>query len=78
MDLYNREIIGYSASKYIDTELVKRAVGNAIAKHPNVEGAIFHSDRGSQYASSGLKNILEEYGMFQSMFDHVYNFHKNA
>jgi transposase InsO family protein len=67
MDLYNREIIGYSASKYIDTELVKRAVGNAIAKYPNVEGTIFHSDRGSQYASSGLRNILQEYGMLQSM-----------
>ena len=31
MDLYNREIIGYSISKKIDTELVKRALGNAIA-----------------------------------------------
>lgn len=67
MDLYNREVIGYSTSKNIDTELVKRAIGNAIAKYPNVEGTIFHSDRGSQYASSGLKNILNEYGMLQSM-----------
>jgi transposase InsO family protein len=67
MDLYNREVIGYSTSKNIDTELVKRAIGNAIAKYPNVEGTIFHSDRGSQYAGSGFKNILNDNGMIQSM-----------
>lgn len=26
MDLYNREIIGYSLSKSVDTELIKRAL----------------------------------------------------
>lgn len=67
MDLYNREVIGYSTSKNIDTELVKRALGNAIAKYPEVEGTVFHSDRGSQYASAGLKNVLEAHGMRQSM-----------
>ncbi len=67
MDLYNREVIGYSTSKNIDTELVKRAIGNAIAKYPHVEGTIFHSDRGSQYASAGCKNILDDCGMIQSM-----------
>ncbi|MBI9008515.1 MAG: IS3 family transposase [Tenericutes bacterium] len=67
MDLYNREVIGYSTSKNIDTELVKRALGNAIAKYPNVEGTIFHSDRGSQYASAGCKNILSDHKMIQSM-----------
>lgn len=36
MDLYNREIIGYSISKKIDTELVKRALGNAIAGKKNL------------------------------------------
>jgi transposase InsO family protein len=63
MDLYNREVIGYSTSKNIDTELVKRALSNAIAKYPEVEGTVFHSDRGSPYASAGLKNILEVHGI---------------
>lgn len=68
MDLYNREIIGYSTSKNIDTELVLRATSNAIGKHPNrLEGTIFHSDRGSQYASKGLKRLLEFEGMTRSM-----------
>ena len=30
MDLYNREIIGYAVSRTIDTELVCRALGNAL------------------------------------------------
>ena len=30
MDLYNREVLGYSVSQNIDSELVKRALGNAI------------------------------------------------
>ena len=67
IDLYNREVIGYSTSKNIDTELVKQAITNAIARYPKVEGTIFHSDRGSQYASAGFKNILDDYGMVQSM-----------
>ena len=32
IDLYNREVIGYAISKKIDTGLVKRALGNALAK----------------------------------------------
>lgn len=67
MDLYNREVIGYSTSKNIDTELVKQAITNAIARYPEVNGTIFHSDRGSQYASAGFKNLLDDYGMVQSM-----------
>lgn len=33
MDLFNREIIGYSLSKKIDTELVKSALGNAVGRN---------------------------------------------
>jgi transposase InsO family protein len=68
MDLYNREIIGYSVSKNIDTELVLRATSNAIGKNPQgLQGTVFHSDRGTQYASKGLKTLLEFEGMTQSM-----------
>ena len=63
MDLFNREIIGYSISKNIDTELVKSALGNAISRVNNTEGIIFHSDRGSQYRSKGYKNMLDEFGI---------------
>ena len=41
IDLFNREIIGYSISKNINTELVKSALGNAISWVENTEGIIF-------------------------------------
>jgi len=67
LDLYNREVIGYSTSKKIDTELVKRSLGNAILRNGTREGLIFHSDRGSQYASKGFQEMLRLYGMDGSM-----------
>ena len=67
MDLYNREIIGYSISKKIDTELVKAALGNAIRMKGTAEGLIFHSDRGCQYASKSYQKTLQEHGIKGSM-----------
>ena len=67
IDLYNREVIGYAVSKQIDTELVKRALGNAIKGRENLSGLVFHSDRGCQYSSQGYRNMLEEYGITSSM-----------
>ena len=43
IDLYNREVIGYAISKKIDTELVKRALGNAIGRRGTKKGMIFHT-----------------------------------
>ncbi len=67
IDLYNREVIGYAVSKKIDTELVKRALGNAIGRNGVAEGLVFHSDRGSQYASRGCQKMLAEHGIKGSM-----------
>ena len=67
IDLYNREVIGYAVSKQIDTELVKRALGNAIRGRENLKGLVFHSDRGCQYSSQGYRQMLEENGIVSSM-----------
>lgn len=68
MDLFNREIIGYSISKNIDSELTKKALGNALARTNRRNGkVIFHSDRGSQYASNAFQNMLEKYELEGSM-----------
>jgi len=67
IDLYNREVVGYAVSKQIDTELVKRALGNAIKGRENLSGQVFHSDRGCQYSSQGYRHMLEEYGITRSM-----------
>ena len=67
MDLYNREVVGYSISQSIDSELVKRALGNAIARNGGLNGAVFHSDRGVQYSSESYRRMLKENGIRQSM-----------
>ena len=68
IELFNREIIGYAVSKTIDTELVKRALGNALI---NTGGGgketIFHSDRGIQYSSKSFQTMLAQNGLVGSM-----------
>ncbi len=67
MDLYNREVVGYAVSQSIDSELVRRALGSAIARSGGLRGAVFHSDRGTQYSSASYRRMLEENGIRQSM-----------
>ena len=67
MDLWNREVIGYAISRKIDTELVNTAMRNALAKQKAGNLCIFHSDRGSQYASKSYQELLEKNGIEGSM-----------
>lgn len=66
--MYNRDVIGYSISKSIDIELVKRALGNALGNTGGGgENTTFHSDRGIQYARKGYQKMLVEHGIIESM-----------
>lgn len=67
LDLYNREVIGWSMSKSLKTRLVIDALHMATTKvGPNAE-VIFHSDRGVQYASKAYKNFLKNQDIKPSM-----------
>lgn len=67
IELYNREVIGYAIGKQINTELVKSALSNAVGRQGMQDGLIFHSDRGSQYASKDYQKLLKKYGITGSM-----------
>lgn len=68
MDLYNREIIGWSVSSRNDAELVCTALRNALQKRGGFhEGLIHHSDRGSTYASGAYQKVLLEHDVKPSM-----------
>jgi len=67
MDLYNREIIGYSVSKEINTELVKRSLSDALTRVAGEKNIIFHSDRGVQYSSTTFSEMLRNNGIQASM-----------
>ena len=47
----------------IDTELVKRALSNAIMQRGHHDRLTFHSDRGVQYSSMGYRTMLSENGI---------------
>ena len=67
LDLYNRQVIGWSMDQRLTQDLVLKAINQALGKRKPLPGAIFHSDRGSQYAGSALRRILKQHRFLQSM-----------
>jgi transposase InsO family protein len=70
MDLYNREIVGYSESDNLRTEnTTLPALHRLITERGrnNVKGAIIHSDGGGQYYCNEFKALTKELGMINSM-----------
>ena len=52
IDLFSRKVVGWSMAEHMRTELVLNALNAALGKRiPAESGLLFHSDRGSQYAS---------------------------
>ena len=67
LDLFNREIVGWSIKRRMSTDIVVDALTMAWFRRRPAPGLIHHSDRGSQYASGGFQDKLAEYDMICSM-----------
>jgi putative transposase len=67
IDLYSRQVIGWSMADHMKTRLINDALTMAIWKRKPSRGLIWHSDQGSQYASDGHRAILKDHGVIQSM-----------
>jgi putative transposase len=69
IDLFSRQVVGWSMRPDMRRNLVVDALEMAwYQRRPNKKaGLIFHSDRGSQYASDDFRQLLEEYGITPSM-----------
>lgn len=67
MDVFNREIIDWVIDKRMKKSLVIKALERAILKRKPVGYVIFHSDRGSQYASYAFRRLLANNRIRQSM-----------
>jgi transposase InsO family protein len=67
MDLFSRRIVGWSMQPEMRTELVIDALEMACFQRRLQPGLIFHSDRGSQYASREFRATLERRGIQASM-----------
>jgi transposase InsO family protein len=67
LDLFNREIVGWSIKPRMTADIVTDALTMAWFRRKPGAGVLFHSDRGSQYASQAMAAKLAEYGMTASM-----------
>jgi putative transposase len=67
LDLFNREVVGWSLKPRMTTNIVTDALTMAWFRRKPAAGLMHHSDRGSQYASHGFQAKLAEYGMICSM-----------
>jgi len=67
LDLCSRQIIGWAMGGTIDRHLTIAALNMALRRQKPISGAIFHSDRGSQYACYDFRDQLVAYGLLQSM-----------
>lgn len=69
IDLFSRQVVGWSMRGDMTREIVIDALRMAwFKRRPGKDaGLIFHSDRGSQYASDDFRAQLEDYGITASM-----------
>jgi len=65
MDLFSREVVGFSVLTNHSTQLTINAMLSAIHKHPTPE--IIHSDQGSEYLSKDYIELALNLGIHLSM-----------
>ena len=77
LDLFSRRVIGYWVSRNASTHLVTSTFRDAYQARGNPIGLTFHSDRGAQYTSATLTELLQKCGAKQS-FSATARPHDNA
>jgi len=65
LDLYNREIIGYAAGKNKTADLVYKAFSRIGTDLRKIN--IFHTDRGREFKSKIIDNLLETFKIDRSL-----------
>jgi transposase InsO family protein len=67
IDLFSRKVVGWSMANHMRTSLVNDAMQMAIWQRKPPKGLIWHTDRGSQYASKEHRALLKTHKIQQSM-----------
>jgi len=67
IDCYSKAVVGWAVADHMRTELVIDAIEMAARNIPLPKGAIFHSDRGSQYMSHEYRRTLKKLGLRSSV-----------
>lgn len=67
IDLFSRQVIGWSMSKRINKDLVCNALLMSLWRRGFPKGVIVHTDRGSQYCSKKYQKLLNDNQLVCSM-----------
>ena len=65
IDLYNREIIGYSTGANKDAQLVKNTFDSIKENMHKI--TMFHTDRGHEFKNDLIENMLDKYNITRSL-----------
>ena len=65
VDLYNREIVGYSSGPRKDAELVKQAFQQV--QRPLTDIQLFHTDRGNEFDNQLIDRVLDGFQIQRSL-----------
>jgi putative transposase len=67
LDTFARRIVAWELSPRLTKDFVVSTIKKAYTQRKPAPGLIFHSDRGSQYASYEVRSLLIQEGISQSM-----------
>lgn len=65
LDLFNREIIGYSCGQNKDADLVKKALSRI--SYPLTDVDYFHTDRGKEFDNQAIEAVLHAFQIERSL-----------
>jgi putative transposase len=77
LDLYSRQVVGWSMQPTIHAELVLDALVMAVWRRKPAAGLLLHSDQGTQFTSEAWQSFLARHGIVCSMSRRG-NCHDNA
>ena len=67
IDCHTKAVIGWSMAEHMRTDLIRDAIDMAATNVNFADGAVFHSDRGSQYSSERFARHLKSHGLTPSI-----------
>lgn len=67
IDLFSRRVVGWAMDDNMRAELVNKALLMALWSRKPKKGLLWHTDRGSQYASDSHRSIIADHKIIQSM-----------
>jgi len=67
IDCHSKRVLGWSMAEHMRTDLICDAITMAATNVEFAPGAVFHSDRGSQYTSEQFRTHLASHGLSPSI-----------